>query len=330
MGRPPAGPERRQQILDATIQSLRAYGVSGTTLERISKQSGMSRGHIRHFLGNREDLLVAVTEHFFATLTDQLPKESAHPNSFTSFEAMLDYLFGEVFTRSVEDNRLVDGLLEVARTSEKVSRAMANAYGVLEARIAATLAREFPDAEASAIDEAAFGVLCLALGNVFLREIDPSLPRSSMALRKCELIVAPLGPRAGNGGSAPTPPPPPSSETPSSTPSARDEAVDSLAATLEPFPLDPASVTSGSPDTQWAHLGVMEQTAYGMWEMSEGSARDTEADEVFVVVAGSGTITRDDGTVVHLAPGTVVRLYAGEHTEWTVTKPIRKVWFAPA
>ena len=66
----------------------------------------------------------------------------------------------------------------------------------------------------------------------------------------------------------------------------------------------------------------------GLWEMTEGTARDTEVDEVFVIVSGRGHVTFEDGERIDLAPGVAVRLTAGERTVWTVTERVRKIWVA--
>lgn len=66
----------------------------------------------------------------------------------------------------------------------------------------------------------------------------------------------------------------------------------------------------------------------GLWEMAPGVDHDTEVDEVFVVLAGRGTVTFEDGEVVELAPGVAVRLRAGERTTWVVTETLRKVYVA--
>ncbi len=60
--------------------------------------------------------------------------------------------------------------------------------------------------------------------------------------------------------------------------------------------------------------------------MTEGTARDTEVDEVFVVLAGDGTVRFEDGETLRLGPGVAVRLRAGERTTWAVTATLRKVW----
>src|SRR5262245_31121203 len=75
-------------------------------------------------------------------------------------------------------------------------------------------------------------------------------------------------------------------------------------------------------------LGDVGTAEVGVWEMAPGTEQDTEADEVFVVLAGRGQVTFEDGEVIELRPGVAVRLRAGERTTWTVTEMIRKVYVA--
>lgn len=94
----------------------------------------------------------------------------------------------------------------------------------------------------------------------------------------------------------------------------------------EPLPAD--EVVDGSPTAAVVSFGTVGETEVGVWEMTEGTARDTEVDEVFVVVAGRGSVTFEDGERIELTPGVAVRLTAGERTVWTVTERVRKIWVA--
>ena len=94
----------------------------------------------------------------------------------------------------------------------------------------------------------------------------------------------------------------------------------------EDLPAD--EVVQGSPTAAVRTLDALPGCEVGLWEMTEGAARDTEVDEVFVVVSGRGTVTFEDGERLQLAPGTAVRLRAGERTEWLVTEALRKIWVA--
>ena len=75
-------------------------------------------------------------------------------------------------------------------------------------------------------------------------------------------------------------------------------------------------------------LATLGGAEVGLWGMAPGVDHDTEVDEVFVVLAGRGTVEFEDGEVVTLAPGVAVRLTAGERTTWTVTETLRKVYVA--
>jgi uncharacterized protein len=64
----------------------------------------------------------------------------------------------------------------------------------------------------------------------------------------------------------------------------------------------------------------------GVWEHSVGTSTDVEIEEVFVVLAGRGRVTCDEGGAIDLAPGVVGLLPAGARTTWEITEPLRKVW----
>ena len=66
---------------------------------------------------------------------------------------------------------------------------------------------------------------------------------------------------------------------------------DVLADPLDHAPLPPDDVVAGSPTAAVLALDTVGGVEVGVWEMSEGTARDTEVDEVFVVVSGAGTST---------------------------------------
>ncbi|GAA2961176.1 MULTISPECIES: cupin domain-containing protein [Microbacterium] len=113
---------------------------------------------------------------------------------------------------------------------------------------------------------------------------------------------------------------------------------------LEPFqPLDVAAVDvavapvsndlrlEGEPSTGFLDVAVVGGAMVGIWEMTAGSMRDIETDEVFVVVSGEATVELigEDGQVartIELRAGSLCRLEAGMVTRWRVPVPLRKVY----
>lgn len=80
--------------------------------------------------------------------------------------------------------------------------------------------------------------------------------------------------------------------------------------------------------TSSAVLTPVVASEIGLWEAGPGTDTDVEIDEVFLVLAGAGTVTFDDGSSLALRPGVVVRLVAGDRTTWTVTDRLRKLYLA--
>ncbi|MFK4762241.1 cupin domain-containing protein [Microbacterium sp. ZW T5_45] len=110
------------------------------------------------------------------------------------------------------------------------------------------------------------------------------------------------------------------------------EGADAAAVDLSHAELLPEVVVEGSPTTALLPLATLGGTdghvEIGIWEMTPGTATDTEADEVFVVLSGAATIRfiSPELPALEVGPGSVVRLTEGMQTEWTVTETLRKVY----
>lgn len=103
-------------------------------------------------------------------------------------------------------------------------------------------------------------------------------------------------------------------------------AVDARSMDLEHLELDPADVIDGIPKTSLSALVSAGDVEIGIWEITSGIVTDIESDEVFVVLGGRGLVEFDDGTALQLSTGSVVRLYAGDRTTWTIDETLRKVY----
>lgn len=90
-----------------------------------------------------------------------------------------------------------------------------------------------------------------------------------------------------------------------------------------------AQLVSGAPCAGVVVLGEFSGLEVGVWEHTPGASTDVEADELFVVLTGKATVRfLDEDRIVELGPGSVVRLSAGQRTEWVVTETLRKVYLA--
>ncbi|WP_308010892.1 cupin domain-containing protein [Streptomyces sp. AC495_CC817] len=101
-----------------------------------------------------------------------------------------------------------------------------------------------------------------------------------------------------------------------------------LALTHEALPAE--EIVDGTPAAGSVALATVGGAEVGIWEMTPGTASDTEADEVFVVLSGRAVIEFVEPVLppLEVAPGSVVRLAEGMRTVWTVTETLRKVYIA--
>ena len=109
-----------------------------------------------------------------------------------------------------------------------------------------------------------------------------------------------------------------------------DPGVVAAAATLDiPLaPLPAEEVVAGTPSAGVLVLDDAGDVEVGVWEMTPGTATDTEVDELFVVIAGRATVHVAGEASFELSPGSVVRLRDGMRTTWVVHETLRKVYVA--
>lgn len=166
--------ERHDQITRAAIETLAEHGISGTTLERIAANAGMARGHVRYFLGNREQVLVAAAVAFYED-PYVLPPEIDH------VDAAISHLFGDDFAVPDQDNRVVRAFVELASTSTQIAAVLSEAYEASRRKLKELLAAEHPGVRDDDVDNVAQGVISMALGNAFLSDFDLDPARNERA-----------------------------------------------------------------------------------------------------------------------------------------------------
>ncbi|MGI9391570.1 MAG: TetR/AcrR family transcriptional regulator [Boseongicola sp.] len=75
MPRPSIKDQRSEEILDAFLTCVARFGLEGATQERIATEAGVKRTLLRHYLGNRDQMISALTAYVvsgFAQTTDAL------------------------------------------------------------------------------------------------------------------------------------------------------------------------------------------------------------------------------------------------------------------
>lgn len=116
--------EHRERIIQAAIQSFSQTGFDRTKMEDIAKRLGLSKGTIYLYFASKEDLFLAILEHYL-----KIMKERQHSTIFSSREDLLldaerfydefqnleqgnDRVMLEMVVESTRNNRLRKGMYE--------------------------------------------------------------------------------------------------------------------------------------------------------------------------------------------------------------------------
>jgi AcrR family transcriptional regulator len=203
MGRRSLAAERRQQVLEAASRCLARNGLAGTTLEKIAEESGLSRSHVRHYVGNRDDLLLALVDwvqerddRAFAAAVEEAPPEQR-------LAVAMDHLFGTWFLGAGDEGAVILELVKAGRSDETLREAIMSGYRLMLGAIDSGLAAEFPASTPAVRRGTAYGLLCLALGNALISDLDRPLGSNGLIRVAGEALVAQLGAVTSNGATAP-------------------------------------------------------------------------------------------------------------------------------
>ncbi|MFT7373219.1 MAG: AcrR family transcriptional regulator, partial [Oleiphilaceae bacterium] len=123
MGRKSLKEIRVNEILDAFERCLTKKGLQGTTLDNIAEEAGLARRMIRHYIGNRTDLIDAAVERIIEKFTLSVFNALDQFERTERFNGALDYLFSEAFNE-LPATKLVAALLAVSLYDEQVCRAV--------------------------------------------------------------------------------------------------------------------------------------------------------------------------------------------------------------
>jgi AcrR family transcriptional regulator len=188
VGRRSLAKERTVQILQAYAVCIGRFGLEGATLERVSKESGFSRGHIRHYVGNRDEmrrkLVQWVVDDFQEGIVETVASVPTGQRARARMRHMLKSGLGPA-----PDNAAIDVLLGATTYDADLRAMMREIYLDLERSIARYLRDDFPGASAGVYRDGAYQLLAIAFGNWSLSELEFPSSRQRSAVAIGEAVI---------------------------------------------------------------------------------------------------------------------------------------------
>jgi TetR/AcrR family transcriptional repressor of bet genes len=204
--------QRRQALIEATIESLKRYGHGGLSIRTISAQAGVSVGLINHHFPNKNELIAAAYRHFNGELVGGL--EAAVERAADSPRArMRAFLEASFCPPNLDQDALAVwvvfwGLYRHSRLIQRVQRETYRGYvrllrGMLSERLAQARAprgrgrRLGSRAARPDLRLAAIGLTALLDGLWLAWCLEPGAFRPAEAVALCEAWVESLCRRGG-------------------------------------------------------------------------------------------------------------------------------------
>ena len=183
MPRPSLKDAKSKEILDAFVRCAARFGLDGSTLERIADEAGIQRPMIRHYLGNRDQMIAKLLDHVesrFDDMTNQL--FGALPAS-GRVKSLLSYLFDPTY-HAPENGAVFQALVAASDRYPQVRAPLLNFVRGFEERVAHEISKENPEADPQKIQLVSSAVTSIYFSAESVMPLDPGrawLDRQKMA-----------------------------------------------------------------------------------------------------------------------------------------------------
>lgn len=193
MGRKSLATERREQILDAFAICLRQYGFEGTTLERVAEEAGVQRSIIRHYIGNRDDLITAAIDRIIHNYKAELADAIENLPQTELIPELLNYLFCPDDSSELSDyDTLVNALWATHERDPHTKSLLLSLYQAFENLIQDILAYTHPASPTDQRLSVAYAIMCLANDTWSMVSLGFPASRMAIARQSAEQLIATL------------------------------------------------------------------------------------------------------------------------------------------
>ena len=186
--------QRSKEILDAFERCISKWGLDGASLERIATESAIKRPALRHFIGNRDELIVAlvksmVGEYKFiqSSMTKILRKADRGP------EEMISMLLFQSDLTSPNRILVLMNLYAAAPRYPKVQKELRAWYKNYVNWVADRLHEFKPKADKELVSTVAAGLIGIAFNYASLAPLELDASHQEKAVEACRTLIKLLG-----------------------------------------------------------------------------------------------------------------------------------------
>lgn len=193
MARPDLSAERSEQILDAFSRCVARSGLDATSLEDVAGEAGVRRSIIRHYIGNRDDLVAAFLDRLGARLQQQNDDMRAWFIANPGVGSLPHYLFWDA---PDDELPVLESVFSAARRNPAIAVRLENWLQGFADALGGVLRASFPEADQEDITTVAHGLAAIYNNHQSMLTLGAPPRYRAMALAAAEVLIASLATRA--------------------------------------------------------------------------------------------------------------------------------------
>lgn len=158
MARPSMAGQRREEILDALEICILEKGIQATSLEHLAETAKMKRTILRHYIGNRDEIICALSARWTEKYNQQWQDALAWlPNKYRA-DALIDILFSSRSSEHINNTIIGEALFSEAKRLPEIKADQEKIMAEFNRHLVAVLTSQFSHAAAEKIELVAAGI----------------------------------------------------------------------------------------------------------------------------------------------------------------------------
>lgn len=158
MARPSMAGQRREEILDALEVCILDKGIQATSLENIAEAANVKRTILRHYIGNRDEIICALSERWASKYSQQWQEILTWLPSVNRSEALIDSLFSTRSKEMVASTIIGEAIFSEAKRLAPIKAHQAQIMQEFIEHLVTVFSGQFVDADPQKVELVAYGI----------------------------------------------------------------------------------------------------------------------------------------------------------------------------
>lgn len=158
MSRPSMAAQRAEEILDALEICIIERGIQATSLENIAEKAGLKRSVLRHYIGNRDEIICALSARWSKIHTTKLIKLLDQLPDNNRCQSLIEAIFIRSNRERVNNTIIGEALFFEAKRLPSIRQDQEKIIANFIKHIGGVITAEYPNADTAKIELVSHGI----------------------------------------------------------------------------------------------------------------------------------------------------------------------------